>query len=249
MTRSQLRDKTAIVTGGGRGIGRAIAVGFAAEGARVCVLARSRGEIEQVADEISDAGGEALAVVCDVTDRIAVDEAIDSACGELGGLDILVNNAGGWTERNPVGEDDPERWAQVVRVHLDGSYYCTRAALPHLKRRGGGAVIMVGSGMGHQAQEGNSSYNAAKAGLWMLTRCLALELRAHRIAVNELVPGLVRTSPVLEAIDEKGRPTNPQLAHEWLKEPEDVVPLALFLACQPPTGPTGQSFSLARRPF
>ena len=112
---------------------------------------------------------------------------------------------------------------------------------------GGGRIINVGSGMGHQPRPGNSSYKVAKAGFWMLTRCLALELWQENIVGNVLVPGPVHT----ELTDDIFQPLapHPSIESEWVKRPEDVPPLALFLAAQPVTGPTGQTFSLARRPI
>ena len=243
----QLQGKAALITGGGRGIGRAVALAFAGEGADVCVSARSRDEIEDVADEICSAGRKGIAELCDIADCRAVEAMVNSAAERLGRIDILVNNAGGGEERNTVGQDDPENWAHVIEVNLSGTYYCSRAALPHLKQAGGGTIINVGSGMGHQARAGNTSYNAAKAGVWMLTRCLALEVWGDGITVNELIPGPVLTK-LTSAFFELDK-AHPAYESELVKQPEDVVPLALFLATQPPGGPTGQSFSLARRPI
>ncbi len=243
----QLEGKTAIVTGGGRGIGRAIALAFAREGAHVCVAARSPGEIEQVAAEIRASGRKAAGVACDVADRNAVESMIESAVKQLGRLDILVNNAGGGLVRTKVGDDDPDKWSKVIEINLLGTYYASRAALSHLRNSGGGTIINVGSGMGHQARPGNSSYNAAKAGVWMFTRCLAQEVWQDKITVNELVPGPVYTELTSDLLS-LDKP-HPAFKSEWVKQPEDVVDLALFLATQPTNGPTGQSFSLARRPL
>jgi 3-oxoacyl-[acyl-carrier protein] reductase len=243
----QLENKAAIVTGGGRGIGRAIALAFAREGADVCVTARTRSEIDEVAEQIRRMGRRAVAAVCDVSDLTAVEAAVATAAAELGRIDILVNNAGGGVERKFVGDDDPAIWAKVIEVNLLGTYYFSRAVLPHMKQAGGGTIINVGSGMGHQARAGNTSYNTSKAAMWMFTRCLALEVWRDNITVNELIPGPVETELTASQFS-AGRP-HPLVESEWVKEPEDVVPLALFLATQPPKGPTGQSFSLARRPL
>lgn len=243
----QLKDKTAIITGGGRGIGRAVAIAFAAEGANVCVTARTAKEINEVAETITAGGRKGLAVPCDVSDRTAVESMVASAAEQLGRVDILFNNAGGGTERTAVADCDPDNWARVVEVNLLGAFYAARAVLPHLRAAGGGKIINVGSGMGHLARPGNSSYNVAKAGLWMLTRCLALELWEDNIAVNELVPGPVYTQLTADIFEPDA--AHPAFNSEWVKEPGDVVPLAMFLATQPLRGPTGQSFSLARRPI
>lgn len=242
-----LGGKSAIVTGAGRGIGRAIAVAYAKAGANVCVAARTQSQLDAVAEEIRGHGRIAVTAVCDVTNLSSVEAAVALAAAELGSIEILVNNAGGGEERVVVGDDDPQAWRDVIELNLIGTYYFSRAILPHLREAGGGTIINVGSGMGHQARVANSSYNAAKAGVWMLTRCLAMELAAEEITVNELVPGPVATD-LTAAVFEPDSP-HPTIPGEWVKAPDDVTSLALFLAAQGPKGPTGQSFSLARRPL
>lgn len=243
----QLKDQSVVVTGGGRGIGRAIAMAFAREGARVCVTSRTASEIQAVVEEIRSEGQVAVAVVCDVSDQKSVQEMIQSAAEELGPINILVNNAGGGQVRLPIGDEDPELWGKVIEVNLLGTYYCCRAVLPQMRQAGGGKIINIGSGMGHQPRKNNSSYNTAKAGVWMLTRCLAMEVWDDQIAVNELVPGPVHTELTADVF--KAGESHPAFESEWVKQPEDVVPMALFLATQPDQGPTGQSFSIARRPI
>ncbi|MDA0808712.1 MAG: SDR family NAD(P)-dependent oxidoreductase [Planctomycetota bacterium] len=242
-----LAGQVAIITGGGRGIGRAIAIAYAEAGARVCVTARTSAEIDKVAAEIAEVGGRSFAVTCDVSDRSSVESMVERTVDEFGRLDILMNNAGGGLERTLVGEDDPDVWQRVVEINLLGTYFCTRAALPHLKADGGGKIINVGSGMGHQPRAKNSSYNVSKAGVWMLTRCLAMELWEAGVAVNELIPGPVYTDLTVDIFPKDQ--AHPGISSEWVKAPEDVVPLALMLATQSDKGPTGQSFSLARRPL
>lgn len=242
-----LAGQVALITGGGRGIGRAIAIAYAEAGASVCVTARTSSEIDQVVSEIKQAGGQAFAVTCDVSDRSSVEAMLERTISEFGRLDILLNNAGGGLERTLVGEDDPDVWQSVVEINLLGTYFCTRAALPHLKADGGGKIINVGSGMGHQPRAKNTSYNVSKAGVWMLTRCLALELWEDGVTVNELIPGPVYTELTADIFPKDQ--AHPGISSEWVKAPEDVVPLALMLATQSSKGPTGQSFSLARRPL
>ena len=159
----------------------------------------------------------------------------------FGGLDILVINAGGNFERKVVEESDPDTWQAIVDVNLLGAYYCAQAAIPYFKQRGAGKIITVGSGLGHRGIPEHSAYCCAKAGLWMLTRILAQELWQDHISVNELIPGPVETRPSMR------QSAVMKNSSEWLKTPEDVTPLALFLATQPDTGPTAQSFSLMRR--
>jgi 3-oxoacyl-[acyl-carrier protein] reductase len=240
-----LQDKVAIVTGAGRGIGRAIAVAYAKAGASVCCAARTAAQIKETVQIIEQAGGQALAVHTDVTDLLAVDRMIERTVAAFGGLDIVVINAGAHSDRgHRVEESVPDKWRETLETNLFGAYYCARAAIPHLKRRGAGKMITIGSGMGHHGTAGGSAYACSKAGLWMLTRILAQELAEFRISVNELIPGPVETAmnpnaATRWAADDSGG--------EWYKQPEDVAPLALFLATQPDVGPTAQSFSLMRR--
>ena len=250
MQQQRLADKVAVVTGAGRGIGEAIARAYALEGASVVCAARSADQIESVAQAIEAAGGRALAVATDVTDHAAVRRMYEAAVEAFGGLDIVVVNAGGNIDRSRVDVGEVEPWVATIELNLIGAYYCLKEAIPHLRVRGGGKIITVGSGMGHRGSAGNSSYCAAKAGLWMLTRVLAQELIEDGIAVNELVPGPVRTEltrNVEELSKQSGNPTPFLSPTEWVKQPADVVPLALFLATQPAKGPTAQTFSLMRR--
>ncbi len=243
----ELTGKVALVTGAGRGIGKAIATGYAAAGAAVCCVARTQSQIERTASEIRQDGGSAIAVKADVTDYASVVQAFDAATCKLGGIDIVVLNAGGnLDESHDIESGSPEEWADTVHVNLIGSYHTSHVATPHLKARGGGKIIAIGSGIGHRGRPGESAYASAKAGLSMLMRVLAQELWQHNISVNELIPGPVLTERVARTYAQ--RPGSVfQVDSEWIKSPEDVVPLALFLATQPDKGPAGQTFSLMRR--
>jgi 3-oxoacyl-[acyl-carrier protein] reductase len=163
----------------------------------------------------------------------------------FGGLDILVINAGVREGGRHVEDSAPEAWGITLDVNLLGAYYCAQAAIPVLKQRGAGKIITVGSGLGHRGLAGWSAYACSKAGLWMLTRVLAQELWPYNISVNELIPGPVVTRTAESQATQ--RPGISAIESEWVKTPDDVVPLALFLATQPPIGPTAQSFSLMRR--
>jgi 3-oxoacyl-[acyl-carrier protein] reductase len=242
-----IRGQVALITGGGRGIGRATALALARAGADVAVSARTATEIDAVAAEVEALGRRALAVRCDVTRSAECDAMVERAVAGLGRLDILVNNAGGSTERAALADSDPGRWADTIAVNLLGVYHCTRAALPHLVRAGRGKIINVGSGMGHDVAPGNSAYSAAKAATWMLTQVLAQEVWQHGIDVNEVVPGPVLTK-LTEGVFRLDAPP-PFAPSERVKPPEEVAELILWLASRPAGGPTGQSFSLARRPL
>ncbi len=240
---ASMQDKVAVITGAGRGIGRGLAIGFAAQGAKVVCAARSSAQTDETVSIIEAAGGTALAVPGDVTDARQVEALLDTTIKSYGQLDIVIANAGGNIERALVEDGDLDAWETTIRVNLLGVYYTAKFAIPFLKARGG-HIIVIGSGMGHRVGDvGNSAYSASKAGAWMLVRALAKELSPHKICVNELIPGLVQT----DIVSELDRPADSPLRAEWFKRPEDIVPLALFLATQPLTGPTGQSFSLMRR--
>jgi 3-oxoacyl-[acyl-carrier protein] reductase len=202
-------------------------------------------EIHATVQDIVTAGGQGLAVPTDVTQLADVQQMVQVTVETFGGLDILVINAGVDGVRQPVDESYPEAWRTTLEVNLLGAYYCAQAAIPALKQRGAGKIITVGSGLGHRGMVGRSDYACAKAGLWMLTRVLAQELWPYNISVNELIPGPVLTSMAgTQAAQRQGVFA---IEGEWAKTPEEVVPLALFLATQPPIGPTAQSFSLMRR--
>ncbi len=240
-----LKGKVAVITGAGRGIGRAIALGYARAGAAVGCAARTTSDIDQLVAQIHAEGGAALAIRTDVTQRDAVIHLFEQVATHFGGIDIAVINAGVYLDRNSIEDSDPDAWEITIAVNLLGAFHCAQAAIPHLKKRGGGKIITIGSGLGHRGSPGSSAYACSKAGLWMLTRILAMELRQFRISVNELIPGPVHTT--LSQPHTGKTSVIPQIEQEWVKQPEDIVPLALFLATQPDVGPTAQSFSLMRR--
>lgn len=237
-----LESKIVVITGAGRGIGRGLAIGFAEQGAQVVCAARTQAQLDETIDAIQDAGGQASAVHCDVTRPADVQNLYAATRATYGPVDIVIANAGGNFERRSVEDSDIDCWEQTLRVNLLGVYYTCKYAIPDLKTRGG-HIIVTGSGMGHRDGGAGSAYSASKAGVWMLVRNLATELRDYGICVNELIPGLVDTA----ILSEGERPAGSALSLEWFKQPADVLPLALFLASQPPIGPTGQSFSLMRR--
>jgi 3-oxoacyl-[acyl-carrier protein] reductase len=249
-----LDGKVAVVTGAGRGCGRAIAVGLARAGAKVCCIARSGDEIESAVAEIKKNGGQGIAQRADVSDLDSVNNAFAQTAQTFGGIDIVVLSHGVAGGLGPVDQGDPAEWKRTVEINLIGTYHSARAAIPHLKGRGAGKIIVVGSGQGHQGTASTSAYACSKAGTWALVQSLSAELVSFNISVNELLPGNVKTKlydqtfqQVVAMTPKSGASLSEKRSHEWLKDPEDVVPLALFMACQPDVGPTAQSFSLMRR--
>lgn len=184
-----LTSKTALITGASRGIGRATAIRLAAAGARVVLCARTDGAITDLARDI---GEQALAVTCDVTRPVEVQQAVDQAVKRFGSLDILVNNAGVIDPIARLEDSDPADWGQAVDINLKGAYHCMRAAFAPLARSGG-VIINLSSGAATGAVEGWAHYCATKAGVLALTRCAHLEWADLGIRVVGLSPGTVTT--------------------------------------------------------
>ena len=254
MNDKPLSGQVAIITGAGRGIGRALALGYAQAGAAVACVARSAAEIERVAAEIAADGGQAVAIVADVVELAAVERMVGQVVGIFGRIDLLVINAGISMPRTPLADSDPDQWKQVINVNLIGAYHCARTVVPHLKAAGGGKIITIGSGLGHRGTANGSAYAASKAALWSMTRILAQELYEHNISVNELVPGPVytrhdtthrgqiarckrmvqrprrcRSARPLPRHSTKRRPHRPKLqphAPRWLRSLQFIAPLA-----------------------
>ena len=238
-----LFSQVAIVTGAGRGIGRAIAEGYAAAGASVVLAARTASELDEVAAGIEATGGTALAVPTDVEDVGQVRALVDAAVARFGRLDLVVANAG----VGGFGDvDDPvDAFRRVLEVNTVSVFALVEAARPHLVGGGGGKVLVMGSGAGYRPFPGGGAYSASKAATAMLVRVLATELREAKVAVNEIVPGPVQTRLAGSVLGLDDLPAGIRL--EWYKQPADVVPMALFLAGLPNDGPTGQCFSLLGR--
>ena len=191
-----LTGQVAIITGAGRGIGRAIAERLAAEGARVALVARSAEQLEAAAAEIRAGGWSALAVPADITDAAGVAAMLERVEAALGPVDLLVNNAGSFYAIGPVWEVDPQKWWTDVTINLNGVFLCCRAVLPGMIGRDRGRIInLIGGGTGNPFPNG-SGYGSSKAAVMRLTECLAEELRASgaRVSVFAMGPGLVRTA-------------------------------------------------------
>ena len=242
---SDLENKVAVITGAGRRIGKAIAISYAANGAKVCCLSRSQNEIDDTVGYINSNNGNAIALACDVSNFIELGDVFQNIYETYGGVDIVVINAGVDCENTPVEELSIEDWKKVMDVNFTGAFYTAKAAIPYLKKQGGGKIITIGSELGHKGRADNATYSCSKAGLWMLTRVLAQELHKFNISVNELIPGPVVTD--MGNISMKESNSAFSVDSEWIKGSEDVTNIALFVGSQPLIGPIGQSFSLMRR--
>ncbi len=250
----KLESRVAFITGGGRGIGRAIALAFAREGARVAVAARTRAQVEAVAEEVRASGRDALALSCDVTDAQSVRHAVAATLERWKRLDILVNNAGA-AERVKLVDCDEATWNRTIAVNLTATYLCTRAALPHMLEARYGRIINIASIGARHAVPFAPAYTAAKHGVLGFTRAVALEMAPRGITANAICPGWVETEMAEAAIRqivektgrtrEQARQSIEQMSPQRrMVQPEEVAELAVLLASEESRSITGQGLNI-----
>ena len=209
----KLQDKVALVTGAGRGIGQAIAVAFAREGARVALAARNEAELRDTGSMVEAAGSVPLIVPTDVTDHAQVERLVDATVAQYSRLDILVNNAGISGPIGPLETNDVAAWIDTVTVNLTGIFLCCRAAIPVMLRQEGGKIINLSGAGATNAWSNMSAYCSSKAAVVRLTEVLALELEDKGITVNALGPGSVHTS-MWDKMTEEAAQAGATLIHE-----------------------------------
>ena len=264
----KLEDRVALITGGGSGIGRAIAHLFAAEGARVVVTGRTAANLEETLTTMTATSARPLAIVADVADSASVRELFAAIDRDIGALDILVNNAGigiedigsfnetvaargreasvggpittSWNVTQDMSDDT---WRRMLSVHLDGTFYCTREAIPRMVEAKRGSIINVSSTAAFAGQEGAPHYSAAKAGVLGFTRAVARELASQNIRVNALCPGFVETAMSAGYSPGFKRGTMGRIPLGRWGTVEEVAQAALFLASDEGSYFTGQSLS------
>ncbi len=226
-----LEDKVALITGAGRGIGRAVALAFAAEGARIAATGRNAERLASVVEEIRATGGQAQAFALDVTREDDARRVVEQVLAEWGCIDLLVNNAGVIVYDVPVWATTVEDWDYVMTTNLRGMFLTTRAVVPHMMERQQGVIINIGSSSGRVPEGDYGAYVTSKFGVVGYTVSLAHSLREHNIRVNGINPDWVDTD-MARASDPNGDPS-------WIT-PQQIADAALYLAARAPKLMTGQ---------
>ena len=221
-----LTNRVALVTGASRGIGEAIALGYAAAGAHVVLAARDMPRLNMVATRITDAGGSCEVAILDVSEYSTIGPVLDRVVERHGRLDILCNNAGVSTARGNVIDVSAEQLARVLAVNVVGLHCCCKEALPHMIKKGYGRIVNIGSGSAYMCNPGESAYSSSKAAVNAFTATLSKEIHESGILVNAMSPGSIRTDM---------NPAGPS-------PPTTAVPTAIWLASLPANGPNGRFF-------
>jgi len=246
----KLRGKTALVTGGGRGIGRAIALGLAQEGAQVAVLDILADNAAAVAGEIEATGVKALALPADLTKRAQVERAVADTLAQFGQIDILVNNAG-WDRMELFLDSEEETWDKIIAINFKGMLYVCKAALPSMVARGQGKVISIASDAGRAGSTGEAVYAGTKGAIIAFSKTLAREMARYKITVNVVCPGLTET-PLLQSIREQSPKTEKVIEAVTraiplgrVGQPEDIAGAVVYLASPAADFVTGQTLSVS----
>jgi 2-hydroxycyclohexanecarboxyl-CoA dehydrogenase len=243
----RLEGKNALVTGAGRGIGRAIALALARDGARVAVADVDGASADAVAAEIAGLDGKAIGVRVDLTRRPEVEAMVARAVSELGSVDVLVNNAG-WDFVQPFLESDEETWDRIIALNFKGVLYTCRAAVPLMIERGGGRVVNIGSDAGRGGSYGQAVYSGTKGAVIAFSKTLAREVARHKVAVNVVCPGLTETNLLQECRQRLPKVMDAVTrAIPWgrVGAPEEVAEAVAFLASPAAEYITGQTLSVS----
>ncbi len=245
----KLKDRVAIVTGGGRGIGRAIALALAKEGANVAVASRTFSEVEEVATKVKSLGRDSLAIRADVSNRSEVETMVRSVIEGLGKVDILVNNAGVSNPIGPVIENDIEQWISTIHTNLIGTFLCTKAVLPGMIGQRDGKIINLSGGGATSPRPNFTAYGVSKTAVVRFTETIAEEVKDFNIQVNAIAPGAVNTK-MIEEILGAGEAAGDKALNDAKRQletggttPDAAATLAVFLATEESNGLTGRLIS------
>lgn len=246
---TRLSGKVALITGGGTGIGRAIAMAFAREGANVAVTGRRLEKLQEVTGEIEEKGGKAIALECDVTRPQDAERAVQETAKKFGKLNVLVNNAGTLSV-STVDKISEEDWDRVMTVNMKGPFLMSRAALKEFRKSGGGAIVNIGSVLGLVAMQNRAAYCASKGGVTMLTKAMALDHAHENVRVNCICPSIVETDLVKGLFNDSAEGRALRKAREGtiplgrFGKPMDVAELAVFLVSEESSWITGTAIPL-----
>ena len=244
MNRIDLEGRGAVVTGGGQGIGRAIAERLLASGAAVALWDRDRPLVEATRDELASQG-DVLALAVDITNLAAVESAAAETARALGDIDILVNNAGIAGPNHPLWEYPPDAWREVIEIDLNAVFYCCRAVVPQMIERGYGRICNVASIAGKEGNPSASAYAAAKAGVIALTKALGKELASHDIAVNCITPAAAKTRIFDQITEEFVGFMLAKIPRGRFVKVEEIAAMVAWLVSQENSFTTGAVFDLS----
>ncbi len=251
----KLENRVALITGASRGIGRALAYGFAREGADVVLAARTQGELERTGKEIREKGGRVVAIQTDVSNPASVGKLVKGMLAEFGRVDILINNAGRQPPIGSLAENDLKEWIHTITVNLFGTFFCTKAVLPTMIERRRGKIINLSGGGAAGPRPNFSAYAASKAAVVRLTETLAQEVKEFNIQVNAIAPGAINTK-MLEEVLAAGNSAGEVALSQAKRQKESggdslekVVALAVFLASEESGGLTGKLISAQHDPW
>lgn len=240
----KLVGKTAVVTGASRGIGRAIALQLASEGANVVVnFSGSEQKAQQVVSEIEQLGAKAIAVQANVSDSDSVQNLMSAAVEQFGSIDVLVNNAG-ITRDNLIMRMKEDEWDEVINTNLKGVFLCTKAVTRQMMKQRSGRIINISSIVGVMGNAGQANYVAAKAGVIGLTKTTARELASRNILVNAIAPGFITTEMTDELPEDIKSSMLNQIPLAKLGQPEDIAKAVVFLASDDSSYMTGQTLHI-----